>query len=698
MTRAAARVVVATLLWLLAACAKPRETAFAGAPVILISVDTLRSDRLPAYGYRGVATPAIDALRADSVLFERAYSHCPMTLPSHLSILTGLLPTEHGVRNNIGYRFERGKTRTLAGVLRANGYRTGAAVSSYVLRSDTGIDDGFDSYEDSIPIAAAGAVSEHQRSGDETLRAADPWLSRPSSQPPFFFFHIYEPHAPYAAPEPFRSRYRDPYDAEVANADAIVGRFVARLKALGLYDRAIVILLSDHGEGLWQHGEDQHGILLYREALQVPLFVKLPGAAKHGTSVAHPVALSDVFPTVLALTGIEPSDRSLFSDAAKSPKPIYAETLYPRIHLGWSELRSLVGERFHYIDGPRPELYNVAADPAEKNDVVRVERRSSAAMKQELASYPSAVGAIERVAPEEAAKLAALGYIGTPQNRSGPLPNPRDMIGQLAEIKAAFRLADAGRLDEAARSFRAMLAKNPRLADVRSKLGEILIESGRAAEAVTLYRDSLAQSERFSADQALALGFAYLKSGQPVPALEHAQLALEQSPREAHELMARANEELRKYPEAEEHARAAIALGDRQPASMLLLAEIQRSEGNLQGALATITETERRANDVEVPHLYGIDYLRGDVLARLDRPEEAAAAYRREIDHSPQHLQSYANLAVIDLIEGKRGEAEQVLEEMTRRNPHRGAYLLAARTMEAFGEHASAARWSKLAS
>ncbi|HWS71334.1 MAG TPA: sulfatase-like hydrolase/transferase, partial [Thermoanaerobaculia bacterium] len=669
-------------LLLLACCTKSRETTFAGAPVILISVDTLRSDRLPAYGYRGVATPAIDALRADSVLFERAYSHCPMTLPSHLSILTGLLPTQHGVRNNIGYRFERGKIRTLASVLRAKGYRTGAAVSSYVLRSDTGIDDGFDSYEDSIPVAAAGAVSEHQRSGDDTLRAADAWLSQPSSQPPFFFFHIYEPHAPYSPAPAFRGQYADAYDGEVATADAIVGRFLARLKALGLYDRTLIVFLSDHGEGLWQHGEDQHGILLYRESLQVPLLVKLPRGEQRGTSIARPVALRDVFPTVLALAGVEASDRSMF-ETPKSEKPIYAETLYPRIHLGWSELRSVIGARFHYIDGPRPELYDVAADPAEQRDVIAIERRSSAAMKSELQQYPSAVSAIGKVDPEEAAKLAALGYIGTPQNRSGPLPNPRDMIGQLTEIKAAFRLADEGRLDEAARSFRALLAKNPRLADVRSKLGEILVESGRANEAVTLDREAMSQNERFSPDLALALGFAYLKSGQPVPALEHAQLALELSPREAHELMARANAELRKFPEAEEHARAAIALGDRQPSSILLLAEVQRAEGNLQGALATIGEAERRANDVEVPHLYGIDYLRGDVLARLDRPDEAVAAYRREIANSPQHLQSYANLAVIELIEGKRGEAEKVLEEMARRNPHHGAFELAARTLEA---------------
>jgi choline-sulfatase len=689
------RFALAALLVVTAAgCGRKREAA--PPPVILISVDTLRSDRLPAYGYRGVETPNIDALRRDSILFERAYSNCPMTLPSHLSILTGLLPTEHGVRNNVGYRFERGKVRTLASVLRDKGYRTGAAVSSYVLRSDTGIDDGFDFYEDSIPVAAAGAISEHQRSGSETLKYAQAWLERDRTKPDFLFFHIYEPHAPYAPPEPFRGRYRDPYDGEIATADAIVGQLIGRLKTLGLYDRAVIVFLSDHGEGLWQHGEDQHGILLYREALQVPLMVKLPGSERKGTRVGRAVSLTSVYPTVLALAGMEltpdQAKRSLLADGAAAGS-IYSETLYPRIHLGWSELRSLIGDRFHYIDGPRPELYDLPADGREQRDLAGTERRAAAALRQELAGYPSAIAAIHAVDPEEAAKLAALGYVGTPRNRSGPLPNPRDMIGQLAAIKDAFRLADSGHYDQAVTAFRRLLAANPAMADARSKLGEILVESGRYDEAIALYKEAMAHGERFSPDLALALGFAYLKAGHPEQSIEHARLALTMNPRESHELLARAYAALRQWSAAEEHARTAIDLGDRQPTSILLLAEIERSEGKLQAALATITVAERRAGDLEVAHLYGIDYLRGDLLARLDRPDEAAAAYRREIDHSPEHLQSYANLAIIDRIEGKDGECNRVLEEMVRRNPHRGAYELAAKTLEAFDDQPGAARF-----
>jgi hypothetical protein len=180
----------AVLLLMFAGCGPPREPIrYPNAPVILISVDTLRSDHLPAYGYRGVQTPNLDALRADSILYERAYSQCPMTLPSHVTILTGLLPTEHGVRNNIGYRFDGSRFPTVQKTLREHGYRTGAAVSSYVLRSETGISDGFDFYDDAIPAAATGPISEYRRPGFETLRVAKRWISD-NAQRPFFFFYI----------------------------------------------------------------------------------------------------------------------------------------------------------------------------------------------------------------------------------------------------------------------------------------------------------------------------------------------------------------------------------------------------------------------------------------------------------------------------------------------------------------------------
>src|SRR4051794_20697697 len=290
---------------LLAACHGSRNPIDGRAPIIIISIDTLRSDHLPAYGYTKVETPAIDRFRADAILFEHAYSHCPLTLVSHASVFTGLLPAEHGIRDNLGYELNP-KAATLAQLLKSKGYATGGAVSAVVLRGESGINRGFDFWQDDIDIDPNFlSIGRAQRPGDATRALAQKWIGEHEhdSHPFFFFFHIYEPHTPYEPPEPFRSRYTNSYDGEVAAADQIVGKFLDYLRAEGIYDRATILLMSDHGEGLGDHGEDEHGVLLYRDTLQVPLLLKLPKNARKGTSVAAPVQLIDVFPTIASAFG-----------------------------------------------------------------------------------------------------------------------------------------------------------------------------------------------------------------------------------------------------------------------------------------------------------------------------------------------------------------------------------------------------------
>src|SRR3954447_16865061 len=257
-------------------------------PVIVISIDTLRADHVSPR-----ATPHIDALGRDAMVFRNAWSHSPLTLPSHLSIFTGLLPPEHGVRDNAGYRFDAAAHPTLAVALRQNGYRTGAAVSAYVLRGATGAASGFDDYEDAIGIVDGAPVGALQRSGDVTESIAERWIAAQGEKPFFFFLHLYEPHTPYTPT----------YDADVAHADRIVGKFLDFLRRGGLYDRALIVLLSDHGEGLMDHGEQEHGVFVYREALQVPLIIKLPHGERRG-KIDIPVQLVDVLPTILEAAGI----------------------------------------------------------------------------------------------------------------------------------------------------------------------------------------------------------------------------------------------------------------------------------------------------------------------------------------------------------------------------------------------------------
>jgi len=485
------RCVIIPILLFLACRGVEAPAGRTGTPIILISIDTLRSDHLPAYGYTGVQTPAIDTLRADSILFRRAYSHCPLTLPSHATVFTGELPADTGIRDNIGYTLT-GEKETLAELLQKKGYATGAAVSSYVLRKGSGIERGFDWYDDQVgEQGSAVTISGIQRDGAQTAAAASTWLSANSSRPMLFFLHLYEPHSPYNPPEPHRSRYSAaPYDGEVARSDEILGGFLQRLKELGIYERALIVLFSDHGEGLSDHDEEEHGIFLYRESLQVPLIVKLPGSVRAGEAIDPPVQLSDIFPTVLEQTGsTTPASpalsaaaaRSLLTPAANADRAIYSESYYPRLHFGWSDLHSLFDGRHHYIHAPQPELYS-ATDLAENNNVLNENRRVVAAMRQKVAPLIKTADAPQPVPPEEAAKLAALGYLGSTASAKGPLPDPKTKTKTFRKIREAFQLYKAGRYEEALAVYKNLLLENPRMLDIWDISARALIHLGRPPE------------------------------------------------------------------------------------------------------------------------------------------------------------------------------------------------------------------------
>ncbi|HWW61471.1 MAG TPA: sulfatase-like hydrolase/transferase, partial [Thermoanaerobaculia bacterium] len=497
------------LLLALVACGRESKPAiaFPDAPVILISIDTLRADHLPLYGYANIATPNLDALARDGVVFERAYSHCPMTLPSHVSMLTGLLPIEHGVRNNLGYVYDAAKHPSLPSLLKARGYATGAAVSSYVLRGETGLRNAFEWYEDAVDPRPGAAFSDYQRSGVTTAALASRWIDGARARPFFFFLHLYEPHVPY---EPS-------YDGEIVKADAIVGEFLARLKTSGIYDKAIIVVTSDHGEGLGEHGEQQHSILVYTEALHVPMIVKLPRGERRGQRVGAPASLADIAPTIASMLGVgmtAPHAANLL--ALPESRNIYGETIYPYIQLGWSDLRSLINTRYHYIESPKPELYDLASDPHEHANILSSQRRLAASMRAELAQYPGTIEPPSPVNAEDAARLAALGYVGNVRTRPDPrtLPNPAENVVVLDDIQAAFELANAQRYAEALPRLRDIVHANPRLVDVWLRLAEVYIDMGRADDAIAAYRAAISASGVFPADIVAMLGNVYLQTGR----------------------------------------------------------------------------------------------------------------------------------------------------------------------------------------
>ena len=273
-----------------------RASAPVSGPIIVISIDTLRADHLPAYGYKKVKTPVIDALAADGVLFERAYSHAPQTLPAHTALLSGRLPFETGVRDNVGFTVKPGE-RLLPQMLRDRGFATGGVVSAYVLRKETGIAQGFDFFDGDMPSSPREmsiGIAQVQRDGTISEAIAEKWLDTVGTSRAFLFLHLYEPHKPYTPPQRF-AEYA-PYDGEIAYVDEIVGAFIKYLKSHQLYDRSTIILLSDHGEGLGDHGELEHGLFVYEEAVHVPLIIKQEGNAGAGRRVADLAQHIDLVP------------------------------------------------------------------------------------------------------------------------------------------------------------------------------------------------------------------------------------------------------------------------------------------------------------------------------------------------------------------------------------------------------------------
>jgi Flp pilus assembly protein TadD len=650
-------------------------------PVILISIDTLRSDHLPAYGYRAIRTPALDAFRRDAVLFERAYSHTPLTLPSHATILTGLLPAQHGVRDNVGFPLKAGAETLLASRLKARGYATGAAVSAYVLRAATGIAQGFDSFDDEVDRGAGdqslGAV---QRGGAKTIAAARTWLTSHPNGPLFYFLHLYEPHAPYDAPEPFRSRGHTAYDAEIEYTDALLGEFFAFLKTRGLYDNALIVVLSDHGEGLGDHDEDEHGIFLYREALQVPLLVKLPANARAGTTIHTPVGLVDVAGIVLRASPDVP------------PRPIYSETYYPRFHFGWSDLHSLIDAGEHYIDAPRAELYDLARDPAERANILADRRRSYARLRDLLLPLKQETAAPSAINAEDAQKLAALGYIGSAAPASGPLPDPKDRTRTFRELREAFRLYRAGDDAAALARFERILAQNPDMIDVWDVRSKLLFRMGRTAEAIAAGKEALRRSPS-STHLAIDLANAMLLAGQTEDGERHAQLALTNDPARAHELLARIALIRGDLPTAEREARLAIAAPGETNAALYTLARVQQKQNRPAEVLRLTDDLLARLARTNGRPLRGLHALRGDALARLGNPAAAETAFRQELRLSPADPEATRALIVLLASQGRTNEATALIRQFATLSPNRQTYEIIAQTLEVLGDPQGAKYW-----
>jgi len=427
-----------------------------GRNLILISVDTLRADRLSCYGYQATRTPSFDRLASEGFLFEQAFSEYPLTLPSHATMLTGQTPLRHGIRENAGFHLGPEQT-TLAEMLQAREYRTAAFIGSYVLAAEFGISQGFDTFDEDFATSVENveASTDLQRPAPEVTARFLGWLREIQDQKFFAFVHFYDPHMPRP----------DGYDAEVSVVDASLAEIDRFLRESGLLEKTDIVLTSDHGESLGEHGEAGHGFFVYDSSLHVPLIVRPAGSGgRRGERIGRQVSLVDLMPTMLARLGMQipPSVQGrslwpLFSNHPVPEAPLYSECFVPQLHFGWSRLESLRLGRYKYIEAPKPELYDIVEDPGEVRNLYAQRSTLAREYRKKLLAFIEDYGAgaqtaqPEPTAPDTARKLLSLGYLNTggakPKTDQSGLVDPKDRIAAFDQYHAILNELSNGRLD-----------------------------------------------------------------------------------------------------------------------------------------------------------------------------------------------------------------------------------------------------------
>jgi arylsulfatase A-like enzyme/Flp pilus assembly protein TadD len=514
--------------------------------VVVITIDTLRADHLGCYGDKQIKTPTIDALAQDGVRFERAYTPVPVTLPAHSSLFTGTYPLRSGMHDFADNKLNPSQA-TLASVLKENGYVTGAVIGSAVLDSRFGLNHGFDFYYDHFDFSRLqeSNLDEMERSGDLVADQALGWLDKNYQKKFFLWMHLYDPHYPYRPPSPYSEQYKDrPYDGEIAFADSQVGRLIRELKAKGVYENTVIVLTGDHGESLGEHGEKTHGFFIYNATLHIPVIIRLPGGPSART-VSELITLPDLMPTVLSFLKIDvPSDvqgRNLLpfvmDKEQNDARSLYAETFLPRLHFNWSELRGAETENYHFIDAPKPELYDLTKDPGETHNLYPEKKAVAGEMRNKLTTLIEQYSAGQELAqktgldPALMERLKSLGYAGfsgggTPTITDRSLPDPKDRVQVYELISDAIADSQHGDYEQSTEKLNTALKTEPNSVPVHYLLGLNYYRTRDFEKSV----EQLQKVLQLSPDYSLAvfqLGLAYARVGDFDHAIQTLKHALE---------------------------------------------------------------------------------------------------------------------------------------------------------------------------
>ncbi|HSA95865.1 MAG TPA: tetratricopeptide repeat protein [Acidobacteriota bacterium] len=637
--------------------------------VLLITLDTTRADHLGCYGFAQGRTPRLDALAASGVRFARTYAPAPLTLPSHASIMSGLYPVRHGVRNN-GHDLPSG-VATLAPVLKARGFATAAFVSSFSVDSRFGLDRGFDVYDDTFNVEQPLKGANAERRAEETFARFSRWLAGAGGKRFFVWVHYYDPHLPYDPPPAYRDvPSGNPYDGEIAYMDHYVGAVLDLLGERGLLDKTLVVVAGDHGEGLGDKVERGHGIFLYEETLRVPLIVSDRAVFRRPRVVESAVRLVDVAPTILETVGL---GREAAGMQGQSLVPrirgrdagdldALVETFYPRENFGWSELVGLVSGRWKLIQSPRPELFDLAADPAERTNLVgsapaqasELEKR----LEQEILRSSPGPGAGAAAAPGRAAdreRLRSLGYVNLAPAKPGEgAPDPKDRLPLLELVQKAQLLESEGNFAEAERAHREILKEIPDSPEAYVNLALAQARQNAFDRAIATLNQGIARLPD-SEVLLVRLGHTYLVSGKPAEALAMMDRVLVLDPRNVDALTVRAGilDATGRKEEARESFERALVVEPESRYLRMSLASNLATGGKLEEAVVIYEGLIADFPDEQAFYQYA-----GIAYSYLGRYDQAVSRLRQAVAIRPTTV-GYFNLAVAYDKSGRLKEAAE---------------------------------------
>jgi arylsulfatase A-like enzyme/Tfp pilus assembly protein PilF len=652
--------------------------------VLFITLDTTRADRLGCYGYSPTLTPTLDALAAEGVLFERARTPAPLTLPSHASMMTGLYPPEHGLVTNGRGRLD-GKIPTLAEVFRDAGYDTAAFVGSFVLHSKFGLQRGFAVYDDDMTNTRPTEHGLHrQRDGVRVVDAALAWLQTERNKPFFCWVHLYDAHVPYVPHvDEFGDQFKDhPYDGEIAYVDRQVGRLVKHLQASGLSGRTLIVVVGDHGESLGDHDEGEHGLTLYDSVLRVPWIWAGPGATAAGRRVTQPVSLVDLRPTLLETLGLREPDpnsgRSL--RAALAGNTIAAENCYaatddPLLEHGWSPLRSLTTETWKYIQSPEPELYDLTSDPQEARNLAADHPDEVQELNDQLAALEQKMvlgqAAAVQLSPKERQALTSLGYLAgksaPPQPAAQPsqLPDVKRMLPIFNRVNAARKLLLDRDLPAAEVRLRQLIGEAPDYLPAQRYLAQALKQQKEFAESREIL-ESVLRRDPDDSEAHFELGAVHWEQRQFAEAADEFRKSVAINPYAEGSLFAL--------------AQALVQLGEVQEAEQSYRQALEQDPMHVEAhvALGNLLTGQKRALEAEQHYREALKYTPGLVeahdnlgilLVGQQRMAEAGVHFKRAVELAPNNAQLQYNYGTFLLLQGRFDEAIRALEEALRLNP-----------------------------